>query len=929
MNKLVPVCKCYIGLFLFACLLVPLKALGQGGIAPLPIICEAGEIGKNITGHRVHETICGTIGKFVAEKACTQMNPWIPADPYWKNCVVCVWDGTECDTTYGDPHFISGDGLRFDFQGEGDYVVAMADGLEVQARYVGAGISVQTGVAVRSNESTVVIENSGKQNEQIYVDGQPITLEDGDWWEFDNGAGIVQTYKAWTRIEITDKVSLAVSGDRLIMGVDSSLQATRQGIFGNGNDDPTDDLQTIDGTLVDASDRTALYGEFLQSWQRRADASLFITEFNYSDIDLATTIRSLSDFDDGARTAARQQCLDAGLLPGQGLEECTFDVLSTGSNDYIDSALQVAGDVKRSVSALGIRKNPIQINTFDLQGSASVSAGVPGTGAGELEVQYEIDRYNLGASADALRTIKTTAPCNDANELKIQIESSTLGTVEAALDCTQITILPADADSITVFSAAGDTAIYAFNITEATSTSLGELPVGRVLSGAMQSDIVTGEIPSIDGGRVYVGAADGASCSASWRVQDDNGNLLTNSVPACKDLGVVDAAGDSTLSIVLERSNIEDRYAMRLTALQTNGVPATLDAPASTNVGGTITVTWAGPGNMSDFIAIAKPDAVDNEFLISQTINLESNTVQIRLPGIAGDYEIRYILNAGRRVVASIPITVTPGVASVEAPASVVVGATIDVEWTGPGNPRDFIVIAEPGAIDNAFLVSQTISIESNTVQIRLPGIAGEYEVRYIVDSNRQVVASAPITVLPGIATLDAPASVVVGATIDVMWTGPGNPRDFIVIAETGAIDNAFLFSRTITAESNMVEIRLPGIPGNYEVRYIVDSNRQAIAAVPIIVEAAEAQLSAPATAIADGTVTVTWTGPGNLRDFIVFANPGAIDNDFLTSRTINAETNTVDIRVPATPGNYEIRYIVDSDRQKIGSTSVTVMAAN
>jgi len=84
------------------------------------------------------------------------------------------------------------------------------------------------------------------------------------------------------------------------------------------------------------------------------------------------------------------------------------------------------------------------------------------------------------------------------------------------------------------------------------------------------------------------------------------------------------------------------------------------------------------------------------------------------------------------------------------------------------------------------------------------------------------------------------------------------------------------------------------------------------------------ARTSVPAT----GTLEVKWTGPNGKDDYIVFAHP---NGDALETRhySYTREGNPLKVRVPAEPGEYELRYVADASgailaRVKIVATPVT-----
>ncbi len=170
------------------------------------------------------------------------------------------------------------------------------------------------------------------------------------------------------------------------------------------------------------------------------------------------------------------------------------------------------------------------------------------------------------------------------------------------------------------------------------------------------------------------------------------------------------------------------------------------DAPA----GGTLVVTWQGPGRDSfantDYIAVAMPGSKPgDEETYAYVKNGEGNVVEITLPDTPGTYELRYLLNAGQdKVLAAEPLNVVPLRATLEAPATAAPGDQVPVTWSGPGYYRDTIIIARPGS-DSAESFASTAGGE--TVTLYAPMVKGAYEIRYLYAPLNQVVATIPLVV--------------------------------------------------------------------------------------------------------------------------------------------------------------------------------------
>ena len=278
-----------------------------------------------------------------------------------------------------------------------------------------------------------------------------------------------------------------------------------------------------------------------------------------------------------------------------------------------------------------------------------------------------------------------------------------------------------------------------------------------------------------------------------------------------------------------------------------------------------------------------------------------------------GDYEIRYVLNQDRKVLARQAITLTEVGAGITAPTTAVAGTDVSVEWTGPDYDSDFISFAEVGSDDGTY-VTYTYTREGSPLKLEAPTTPGTYEIRYIANADYKKLAAATITVEAAEATLTAPGTAPAGAPLKFDWTGPDSASDYIAVSLPGSEAGVYL-NYEYTNRGNPVTIDLPAMPGDYELQYVL-SGRPAtvIARLPITVE----EVTASVTGERRGEViAITWEGPGYRRDFVTIANPDDEPGRYLDYAYTN-RGQTVEVEVPEAPGTYELRYILDGDEDRI-----------
>lgn len=151
-------------------------------------------------------------------------------------------------------------------------------------------------------------------------------------------------------------------------------------------------------------------------------------------------------------------------------------------------------------------------------------------------------------------------------------------------------------------------------------------------------------------------------------------------------------------------------------AIRLENVAAGLEAPAQIAAGAKFNVRWTGPNNRRDYVGIGEKDRVYITYKYTNT----GNPVELVAPDKAGDYELRYFLGNGDKVIASRRITAGGVTASVAAPAKVAAGAKFAVTWKGPNNAKDFITLVKVGAPDKSYERYQ-YAANGNPVELRAP----------------------------------------------------------------------------------------------------------------------------------------------------------------------------------------------------------------
>jgi Ca-activated chloride channel homolog len=348
---------------------------------------------------------------------------------------------------------------------------------------------------------------------------------------------------------------------------------------------------------------------------------------------------------------------------------------------------------------------------------------------------------------------------------------------------------------------------------------------------------------------------------------------------------------------------------------------ASLKGPAEVAAGAVFKVSWEGPNSRNDYITIVEKDAPERTYR-NYAYTAKGNPLKITAVEKPGKYELRYVFNHTRKVLARADITVTPITATVEGPEKVGAGGTFEVKWTGPNNRADYITIVPPDAPARKFL-KYSYTKKGSPVKIQAPDEPGEYEIRYVTGQSRTVLAKAKIDVLKADVTLKAPDSAAAGSLFKVDWTGPDNRVDYITIVPPDAPARKFL-KYSYTKRGSPAIIQAPDQPGEYEVRYITGQSKKVLARIKMEITAVTATLDAPASVPAGSMVEIKWTGPDNKRDYITIVPIDAPEKKFL-KYSYTSKGSPAFVRAPDQPGKCEIRYIMAQSRKALIRKEITL----
>jgi von Willebrand factor type D domain/Bacterial Ig domain/RTX calcium-binding nonapeptide repeat (4 copies)/FG-GAP repeat/Calx-beta domain len=256
----------------------------------------------------------------------------------------------------GDPHLVTFDGLHYDFQSVGEFILVKSTtgDLEIQVRQQpfnnSSSLSMNTAVATKIDGQRVAFYAGEKT--PLLVDGKPTDIPDNS--SISVGSGSIH------RKGKTYRVVLNKAGEQLVVDINESnplldvntyLAQGREGqivgLGGNNNGKTDDDIALRDGTVLSQPiTPQVLYGKYEDSWRISQAESFFDykpgqnTE-TFTNRYFPSKYVTVNDLNPADRQKAEKMALAAGITDPTILQSAIIDlVISNFDESFLKSALR-------------------------------------------------------------------------------------------------------------------------------------------------------------------------------------------------------------------------------------------------------------------------------------------------------------------------------------------------------------------------------------------------------------------------------------------------------------------------------------------------------------------------------------------------------------------------------------------------------------
>lgn len=356
-----------------------------------------------------------------------------------------------------------------------------------------------------------------------------------------------------------------------------------------------------------------------------------------------------------------------------------------------------------------------------------------------------------------------------------------------------------------------------------------------------------------------------------------------------------------------------------------------ISGPKQATTGAAFDVAWSKTISHTDMITIVPVGADPGTRHNYRRTGKKDTAGRLIAPAQPGLYELRYMLDEGKKTLATAPIEVVEVEIEVTAPAQAVTGAAFDIAWNTTIHSNDFMTIVPAGA-DAGLRRNHIRTRDKNSGRLIAPAEPGLYEVRYVLEEGKKTIGKADIEVVEPEISISGPAIVRAETTVDITWSSTIHRQDFVTIVPVGSKESLRAsYHHLRVGDKTTGRLKAPTEPGLYEIRYVLEEGKKMLASTSLEVVAADAPLddgaglSVPKTAAIGETITITWSGGSDSTDQrISLARANQADFSWIAAQAVGAE-KTMQLTMPDKAGFYEVRFLDIAGRELLGRSIVEV----
>jgi hypothetical protein len=235
----------------------------------------------------------------------------------------------------GDTHLSTFKGLLYDFQAQGDFVLAdTGPDFQVQARQVSGAptwpnASVNQAVGTRMGKTTVSV----CLPDQLVVNGERTTVSPGSPLILPDGVDVSRTGNAYlVRGPNGERMRAQVNSGYIDVGVGLARSpSTVRGLLANANNDVNQVATSPGAVLKWPLTFSTLYGRYGDSWRVKGASAIQCGQ-RVKPTDPKKPFFA-KDLNPEVAKRARAICVKAGVKKGPLLDACTLDVAVIGRNE--------------------------------------------------------------------------------------------------------------------------------------------------------------------------------------------------------------------------------------------------------------------------------------------------------------------------------------------------------------------------------------------------------------------------------------------------------------------------------------------------------------------------------------------------------------------------------------------------------------------